>query len=84
MELAVRGHVNLQMEELEISKTSELAEKNLIQSEIRPRFNVIIIAIKKSSGEMVFNPAPDYVLKPFDTMLAVGGKENLLNLRKIL
>lgn len=84
LELAVRGGIDLQMEELEVSSQSELVNKNLIESQIRPRFNLIIIAIKKESGEMVFNPGPKEMINARDTLLAVGMKSNLNEIKTIL
>ncbi len=84
LELAVRGGIDLQMEELEVTPTSELVEKDLIESKIRPRFNLIIIAIKKESGEMVFNPGPKEVINSRDTLLAVGKKSDLNDIKNIL
>jgi voltage-gated potassium channel len=84
VELAVRGGIDLQMEELEVTPSSELVSQDLIESKIRPRFNLIIIAIKKGSGEMVFNPGPKEVINAYDTLLAVGTKANLAEIKRIL
>ena len=84
MELAVRGALDLQMEELEISPASELADKNLVESRIRARFNLIIIAIKKDGGNMVFNPGPNEMINAFDTLVAVGTKADLKAIAEIL
>lgn len=84
VELAMRGGIDLQMEELEVSPTSELVEKDLIASKIRPNYNLIIIAIKKDNGEMVFNPGPKEVINANDTLLAVGQKSNLTEIKEIL
>lgn len=84
VELAVRGSVDLQLEEHHVTEESELVGKDLIQSEIRPRFNIIIIAIKTDRGDMVFNPPPNYVIKPGDTLLCVGGRDNQKKLQEIL
>ncbi|MDC0335804.1 potassium channel protein [Pseudodesulfovibrio sp.] len=84
IELAVRGGIDLQMEELEVTPDSELVSLDLIESKIRPRFNLIIIAIKKGSGEMVFNPGPKEVINAYDTLLAVGKKSDLTEIKKIL
>ncbi|MCJ2163676.1 MULTISPECIES: potassium channel protein [unclassified Pseudodesulfovibrio] len=84
LELAVRGGIDLQMEELPVSPSSELVDKDLIESKIRANFNLIIIAIKKESGEMVFNPGPKEVINANDTLLAVGKKKNLADLKEIL
>ena len=85
LELAVRGRdIDLQMEELQVTETSAIVGKNLIESQIRPRFNIIVIAIKKASGDMIFNPQPQAVLEAGDTMILVGKNEGLDGLRDIL
>ena len=85
LELAGRsGAIDLQMEELQVTASSEIAGCNLIESKIRPRFNLIIIAIKKTAGDMIFNPQPQEVLEAGDTMILVGKNEGLDGLRAIL
>jgi voltage-gated potassium channel len=85
LELALgRSEIDLQMEELRVEATSEVVNQNLIESKIRPRFNLIVIGIKKSNGEMVFNPQPQAVLEVGDTMILVGKGEDLDRLRAIL
>lgn len=84
MELAVRGGIDLQMEELNISEGSELVGKDLIESQIRPRFNLIIVAIKKPDGSMQFNPSAQAIIQAGDTLLAIGKQESLEQMQKIL
>jgi len=84
IELAMRGGIDLQMEELVVTPGSELVDKDLVQSQIRPRFNLIVIAIKQESGEMVFNPGPKQVIMANDTLLAVGSQKNLHEIKAIL
>ncbi|QLA16286.1 potassium channel family protein [Desulfolutivibrio sulfoxidireducens] len=85
LELALsRSDIDLQMEELRIEADSEVVNQNLIESKIRPRFDLIVIGIKKSSGEMVFNPQPQAVLEAGDTMILVGKRDDLDRLRAIL
>lgn len=84
LELAVRGGIDLQMEELEVGPHSELVGKDLIESKIRPRFNLIIMAMKKTNGQMIFNPAPQAVIESGDTLLAIGKPESLEKMRKII
>jgi len=78
------GPAGLQMEELQVTDHSEFVGKNLIDSQIRQRFNLIIVAIKKASGEMIFNPQPQAVLENGDTMILVGRSDGLDGLRAIL
>jgi voltage-gated potassium channel len=74
----------IQMEEIQVQPGSELANVVLKDSGIRQRFNLILIAIQLASGEMLFNPSFEYVIKPGDTVIAVGEKANLQQLEKIL
>lgn len=85
MELAHKKTTqDIQMEELTISETSELVGKNLIESGIRPRFNLIIIAIKKAGQDMTFNPEPKTVLSAGDTVIAVGSTSSFEQFEEIL
>jgi len=78
MELAYgRSTMAIQMEELTISEGSSLVGKDLIQSELRPKFNLIVIAIKKEGQDMVFNPDGRTVLEAGNTIIAVGAQEQL-------
>lgn len=85
LELAMlESHLDLQMEELRVSPSSQVVGLNLIQSKIRPKFELIIVAIKKGNGEMVFNPKPDTVINAYDTLIIVGKKDNLKQLEAML
>lgn len=79
MDLATQGH-NLQMEEIPVRDGSELVGANLITSGIRPRFNLMIIAIEKRGG-MIFNPHPETNIEAGDTLVAVGPPENFPGLQ---
>jgi voltage-gated potassium channel len=75
---------DIQMEEIPVSPSSELVNVMLKDSGIRQRFNLIIIAIKKSDDSMLFNPSFEAVIEGGDTVIAVGEEENLKKLEKIL
>lgn len=83
MDLAIRRDIKLQLEELPISDRSELAGKQVKDSGIRPRFDILIVGIKKISGEMVFNPGPETVIEAGDLLIALGNPENLQKLQKV-
>ena len=75
---------DIQMEEIPISDSSKLANIALKDSGIRQQFNLIIIAIKKRDGSMLFNPSFETVIYGGDTVIAVGEENNLQKLQKIL
>ncbi len=78
LELALSGEgMELSMEELVIPDGADLAGKDLMHSGIRSDFNLIIVAIKRSDGFMVYNPSPRETLQVGDTLIAIGPRDNL-------
>jgi len=65
------------MDELEICDGSPLIGKSLEDSEIRQRYGLIIVAVKKDSGKMIFNPVANYVIQTGDKLIALGEDENV-------
>ncbi|MFV0420783.1 potassium channel family protein [Oleidesulfovibrio sp.] len=85
VELTQRGGgMDIQMEELLINSDSELTGKALMDSGIRARFNLIVIAVKDSEGNMHFNPASDFVIKAGHTLIVVGSTDNLAAFQSVL
>src|SRR5439155_1803384 len=75
IELATRTeHIELQLEETRIDPKSPLVGTNLKDSRLRSDLKLIIVAIKKSAGHMVFNPDPETPLEAGDILLAIGHK----------
>ena len=85
LDIATMGNnLGLIMEEAEVGQKSGFIGKNLIESRLRQEFGVIIVAIKKASGQMVFNPTPSEKLAAGDVIVVIGQKEDLKRMRKIL
>lgn len=84
IELATRtGHIELQMEETCIAEHSPLAGCKLKDSRLRAELRIIVVAIKRKQGEMVFNPDPDSMLQAGDTLVAMGHQEQLQQLEDL-
>jgi voltage-gated potassium channel len=75
---------DIQMEEIPVGASSELANVMLKDSGIRQNYNLIIIAVKKPDGSMLFNPSFETVIHSEDTVIAVGEVDNLQRLGCIL
>ncbi len=75
---------DIKMEEIPVSASSSLINIMLKDSGIRQKFNLIIIAIKKPDGSMLFNPSFETKIEAGDTVIAVGEDLNLQQLEKIL
>ena len=72
-----RQSLELRMEEVAILKGSPFLSKTLEDSEIRKRFGLIIVAVKKDSGKMIFNPLANYLIEEGDRLIAMGEDENM-------
>ena len=84
IELATRSeHLELQMEEVAIRSGSRLAGLNLRDSQLRQDLGIIIVAIKKPEGRMVFNPAPDELIAAGDVLITLGHRQQLDRLEEI-
>jgi voltage-gated potassium channel len=84
LELATRTeHLELQIEEVRIAAGSDLRDTTLEKSRLRPDLGVIIVAIKKTNGRMIFNPPPTTVLEVGDTLIVLGDRQHLDELDKL-
>lgn len=75
-----RQSLELRMDELEICEGSPLIGRSLEESEIRQRYGLIIVAVKKDSGKMIFNPMASYVIQNGDKLIALGEEDNVAKL----
>lgn len=75
---------DIKMEEIPVSPSSEIINIMLKDSGIRQKYNLIIIAIKKQDGSMLFNPSFETRIQAGDTVIAVGEDANLQKFEKIL
>ena len=85
IDIATMGNkLGLIMEEAVIDSNSRFKDKNLINSRLRQEFGVIIVAIKKLSGEMIFNPVPSEMLEVGDVIVVIGKKDDVKRMNTIL
>lgn len=85
VDIAMMGsHLGLMMEEARVGENSILIGKNLIDSHLRKDFGVIIVAIKKLSGDMIFNPLPSDTLEAGDVIVVIGKKEDLKRMGAVM
>ncbi len=78
------SQLGLMMEEAKLGPGSNLIGKNLIESNLRKDFGVIIVAIKKLSGEMIFNPMPSERFEAGDVIVVLGKKDDLRKMNEVL
>jgi voltage-gated potassium channel len=77
------GNIDLQMEEVTITEGSRLIGRTLDESGIGRDLGIIIVAIRKSSGEMKFNPTSRNTIEVGDTLIALGEIPKLIMLEEM-
>jgi voltage-gated potassium channel len=84
IELATRSaHLELQIEEAELGSDSTLVGDSLKTSPIKSELGIIVVAIKKPDGKMVFNPSPETMLEGGDVLISIGHRQQLDRLEKL-
>ena len=72
--------LDLDFEEVELRPHSVYVGRELRNTNIRSELDVVIIAIRRRNGDMVFNPSGDAVLETGDLLIAIGRAESLMEL----
>jgi voltage-gated potassium channel len=78
------GELGLRLEELRVSEKGQLTNKTVMESNIRRDFDLIVVAIKRSQGEMQFNPNLGTSILSGDTLVVLGEYEKIKQLEKII
>ncbi len=74
--------MDLQLEEAPVGEDSPVHGKTLVESGLRKNYGVIIIAIKRQNGEMVFNPGANEVFYARDVIVVLGKSSKLKEMRE--
>jgi voltage-gated potassium channel len=78
------GELGLRLEELRVSEHGKMTNKTVLESNIRRDFDLIVVAIKRSQGEMQFNPNLGTSILSGDTLVVLGEYEKIKELEKII
>jgi voltage-gated potassium channel len=74
------NHLDLGFEQLEIESGSTLVGRKLSETNIRSELDIVVVSIRRSNGEIVFNPAGDAKIIAGDLLIAIGKAEALAKL----
>jgi len=69
----------LEMAEVPVRGGAELAGKSLAGAQVRTRFGVIVVALRRGDTSL-FNPSPDSLIEPGDVLVALGPVQAIENL----
>ena len=76
------SEVKLRINEITVSSASALSGVTVEDSELIERFNLVLLAVRKPGGEIVFKPPPEEVLEPGMTLIVMGDVEHCHKARK--
>jgi voltage-gated potassium channel len=74
------NHLELGFEQLEVDPISSLVNRKLSESVIRSELNIVIVSIRRSDGEIIFNPNGETKIQGGDMLIAIGNAESLARL----
>ena len=75
--------LDLVIEEMPVAAGSPLDGRMLRDTNIRSEYNVIIIAIVRAGGEMIFNPNAETAVRAGDKIIAMGKGSDIEALEKV-
>jgi voltage-gated potassium channel len=73
-------NLELAMEQVSIAATSPLVDKSIIEANLRQRYGVIVVGIRRRDGRMEFNPPPDALMRAGDQLVVLGPPDRLKGL----
>src|SRR5580658_1575244 len=76
--------LNVGIEQVQVGHRCEFAGKSLAEMAIRRDSGVIVLAIRRASGEMLFNPPPEATVTSGDHLIAMGEAQGLRKLENVL
>jgi voltage-gated potassium channel len=77
------SQLDLTLEQLEVHQSSPLTNKKLSDTNIRPELNLVIVAIRRAAGQMLFNPSGDKTIEAGDILITIGHPESISKLEAL-
>jgi voltage-gated potassium channel len=76
--------LNVAIEQIRVAEGSDFVAKSLAQMQLRRERGVIVLAIRKTDGQMIFNPPAEAQIAGGDYLIAMGETSSLRDLEKLL
>jgi voltage-gated potassium channel len=73
----------VRVEEIIVSPGSKLVEKSFKEIDIRAKYGLNVIGIRKPGGKLILNPDADYKIESEDTLIMAGSDEQLSGLDEL-
>jgi voltage-gated potassium channel len=72
--------LELAFEQLEVQSSSSLVGQRLSESNIRSELDIVVVSIRRSDGQILFNPSGEATIESGDILIAIGHGESLMKL----
>lgn len=76
--------VDVAIEQVRVDDASEYVSKSLQQAQLRRDLGVVVLAVRKSSGAMLFNPPAEAEIQGGDYLIVMGRQADLRKLESLL
>jgi len=76
--------LDIRIEQVHVSERSEYVSKSLRQAQLRSDVGVIVLAIRKVSGHMIFNPPAEAEIGSGDHLIVMGQPDQLRRLEELM
>ena len=76
--------MDIAIEQVRVSEQSEMVSRSIQEMQIGRDVGVIVMAIRKGDGRMMFNPTADTTVAGGDYLIVMGRQENLDSLEALL
>ena len=75
--------IDLNIEEIDVKAGSSLIGQKLVEAPIRNKLNIIIVAIFRTDGNVIYNPQSTVVIEEKAKLIVIGEENNIQELIKI-
>ena len=72
--------LELAFEQLEVDAASILVGQKLSETNIRSELDIVVVSIRRSDGQILFNPSGEAMIQNGDLLIAIGHAESLMKL----
>ena len=76
--------MDISIEQVHVSETSEMTSKTIKQMQLSREVGVIVMAIRKGDGRMIFNPPANTAVDGGDYLIVMGRQESLRALEALV
>ena len=84
MEMATRPEfLDLQIEEVRVGPASPLVGRSLRQSRVHADLGIVVVAIVRPGGDLLYSPSADTVIEAEAVLIALGQRRQLDQLEKL-